>query len=74
MDDASPPVEPKPKARRGFACLSIERRRAAAAKGGASVPSHKRSFSKSKDLAASAGSKGGRATRKTTRPKDEPEA
>lgn len=69
MDDAvSPPVEPKPKARRGFACLSIERRRAAAAKGGASVPAHKRSFSKSKDLAASAGSKGGKATRKRAAP------
>lgn len=49
----------KPKLRRGFACMTPEKRREISTKGGASVPSHKRSFSKDKDLAASAGKKGG---------------
>ena len=38
-------------------------------KGGAAVPSHKRAFSKDRDLAASAGQKGGEATRTIGRTK-----
>ena len=49
----------KPKAKRGFACLSPERRREIARKGGASVAPDKRSFATNRDLAASAGQKGG---------------
>lgn len=45
--------------KRGFAGLSPERRREIARKGGSSVPSDKRSFSKDRSLARSAGSKGG---------------
>ena len=48
------------KARRGFAAMDPEKRRAIAAKGGASVPAEKRSFAMSKNLASQAGSKGGR--------------
>lgn len=51
----------KPKSRRGFAAMSPDRRREIARKGGASVPSEKRSFAKDRDLAASAGYKGGKA-------------
>jgi general stress protein YciG len=50
---------PRPKARRGFAAMSPEKRREIARKGGAAVPSEKRSFSQSPDLAAKAGRKGG---------------
>lgn len=53
----------KPRARRGFAAMNPERRREIARKGGASVPSEKRSFAKNRDLAASAGRKGGEASR-----------
>jgi general stress protein YciG len=49
----------RPKAKRGFAAMSPEKRREIARKGGASVPSEKRSFSQSPDLAAKAGRKGG---------------
>lgn len=49
----------KPKARRGFAAMNPERRREIARKGGAGVPAHKRSFATNRDLAASAGKKGG---------------
>ena len=59
-----PPVDTgKPKARRGFAAMNPERRREIARKGGASVPSEKRSFAKDRDLAANAGRKGGEASR-----------
>lgn len=51
---------PKP---RGFAALSPERRREVAASGGAAVPADKRSFSQSRALAQSAGSKGGQTPR-----------
>ena len=44
---------------RGFAALSPERRREIAAKGGASVPADRRSFSQDRDLAARAGTIGG---------------
>lgn len=53
----------KPKARRGFAAMNPERRREIARKGGASVPSEKRSFAKDRDLAAAAGRKGGESSR-----------
>jgi general stress protein YciG len=43
--------------------MSPERRREIARKGGASVPSEKRSFAKDRALATSAGSKGGQASR-----------
>lgn len=56
-------TETKPKARRGFAAMSLEKRREIARKGGASVPGHKRSFAKDRDLAASAGRTGGEASR-----------
>jgi uncharacterized protein len=52
--------EPRPKGKRGFASMSIEKRRAIAAKGGKAVPAEKRSFSLNHDLAAAAGHKGGR--------------
>ena len=41
--------------------MNPERRREIARKGGASVPSEKRSFAKDRDLAAAAGRKGGEA-------------
>lgn len=44
---------------RGFASLSPERRSEIARKGGAAVPSAKRSFSTNSDLAREAGRKGG---------------
>ena len=50
---------PRPKAKRGFAAMTPEKRREIARKGGASVPNEKRSFSQSPDLAAKAGRKGG---------------
>jgi general stress protein YciG len=43
---------------RGFAALSLEKRKEIASKGGSSVPAEKRSF-KNVALAASAGRKGG---------------
>ena len=53
----------RPKAKRGFAAMSAERRREIAARGGASVPAEKRSFSQNRDLAASAGRTGGSVSR-----------
>lgn len=62
----------KPKARRGFAAMTPDRRREIAAKGGASVPGDKRSFAKDRDLAATAGRKGGETSRNGGRiPTDE---
>jgi len=49
-------------ARRGFAAMDKTRQREIARKGGASVPDEKRSFSQDRDLAASAGRKGGEAS------------
>ena len=46
-------------AKRGFASMSIELRRAIASKGGKSVPAEKRLFSARRDLASRAGRKGG---------------
>jgi general stress protein YciG len=49
--------------RRGFAAMDPERRREIARRGGASVPSEKRSFAQDRSLAANAGRKGGAASR-----------
>ena len=54
----------KTKGLRGFAALDPEKRREIAARGGASVPKDKRSFSKDAALAARAGSVGGSASRR----------
>lgn len=54
---------PQPRGRRGFAAMDPEKRREIARKGGASTPPDKRSFSKNRDLASSAGKKGGSAPR-----------
>ncbi len=45
--------------KRGFASMDPQRQREIARKGGASVPSEKRSFSQDRQLAAKAGRKGG---------------
>ena len=45
--------------KRGFACMTPERRLEIARKGGLSVPREKRAFSTSKELAQEAGRKGG---------------
>ncbi|PVM83377.1 KGG domain-containing protein [Caulobacter endophyticus] len=52
-------TETSSKSKRGFAAMSPDRRRAIAAKGGASAPAEKRSFSQNRDLAVSAGRAGG---------------
>lgn len=48
--------------------MSPARRTEIAKKGGSSVPAHKRSFARDKDLASSAGRKGGEASRRGGRP------
>ena len=48
--------------KRGFASMDIERQREIASKGGRSVPAEKRSFSQDRELASSAGRKGGQST------------
>lgn len=48
--------------KRGFASMDPQRQREIARKGGASVPSEKRSFSQDRSLAAQAGRKGGEAS------------
>jgi general stress protein YciG len=45
--------------KRGFASMDQEKQREIARKGGASVPSHQRSFSRNHELAVMAGRKGG---------------
>jgi general stress protein YciG len=55
---------------RGFAAMDPEKRRAIAAKGGASVQAENRSFSKNPELAASAGQKGGQAPRVSKKAND----
>ena len=47
------------KSRRGFALMTPERQREIARKGGKSVPSEQRSFTKNPELASTAGRKGG---------------
>ena len=56
---------------RGFAALSPERRLEVARKGGAAVNPENRSFSRNKDLAISAGRKGGEASKGGGRTKRE---
>lgn len=68
---STPPDPKKPKARRGFGAMDPEKRRRIAAKGGGAVPAHKRSFAKDRALAASAGRKGGEASRGGGRPRDD---
>jgi len=50
---------PRIKQRRGFAAMDPARRREIASKGGQSVKAENRSFSKDRELAATAGKKGG---------------
>ncbi|BDL40267.1 MAG: general stress protein [Methylobacteriaceae bacterium] len=45
--------------------MNIERQREIASKGGRSVPADKRSFSQDRELASSAGRKGGQSTGRT---------
>lgn len=64
----SPSPEPSmtslpPKGRQGFASMPPEKVRAIAKLGGAAVPPTKRSFTQNRDLARTAGAKGGRSTR-----------
>ena len=58
--------------KRGFASMDPERQREIARKGGASVPSEKRSFSQDRSLAAQAGRKGGEASHGARNAKDDP--
>lgn len=55
----NPVTDSPPKARRGFACMTQERRAEIARMGGKSVPAEKRSFSRDRSLAETAGRKGG---------------
>ena len=57
------PAIKKPKQRRGFSAMDPAKRKLIAAKGGAAVPAHKRSFAKDKNLAVAAGRLGGEASR-----------
>jgi uncharacterized protein len=50
----------KSKSKRGFASMSLEKRREIARKGGKAVPAEKRSYAQNPDLAAKSGQKGGR--------------
>jgi general stress protein YciG len=68
LQDPPPEQAPKPKQHRGFAAMDPERRREIARQGGAAVAPANRSFAKSKELAASAGKKGGSASRGGGRP------
>lgn len=58
----------KPRAKRGFGAMDPEKRRRIAAKGGGSVPAHKRSFARDRTLATNAGRKGGKAGKGGGRP------
>lgn len=52
-------MDQKKPALRGFAAMSLEKRREIASRGGKAIPPEKRSFSRDRDLAAAAGRKGG---------------
>ena len=67
MDSGTQDQRGRP-SRRGFAAMDPERRREIARRGGASVPSEKRSFAQDRGLAASAGRKGGSVSRGGGRP------
>lgn len=66
MPDGQTPQRPGV-SKRGFASMDPARQREIARKGGASVPSEKRSFSQDRSLAASAGRKGGESSHGTRR-------
>jgi general stress protein YciG len=51
----------KPKSKRGFASMSLEKRQEIASKGGQSVRKENRSFSRDRELASTSGRKGGTA-------------
>ena len=70
MAEGQPIPRPSGISKRGFASMDPERQREIARKGGASVPSEKRSFSQDRCLAAEAGRKGGEASHGTRRPED----
>jgi general stress protein YciG len=53
-------ADPPKKGKRGFASMSVEKRREIARKGGLAVKVENRSFSKNNDLAKTAGKKGGK--------------
>ena len=55
---------PTTKKPRGFAAMSPERRAEIAAMGGRSIPAEKRSFSQNRELARTAGIKGGETSRR----------
>lgn len=60
IDGQTPPAPPAA-LKRGFATMDGSRHRAIASKGGSSVPTEKRSFSRDRELAIRAGRKGGQA-------------
>jgi uncharacterized protein len=64
MTHASPE---QPKKKRGFASMSLDRRREIASMGGRSTPDANRSFSRRRDLASEAGRKGGLASGRNRR-------
>lgn len=57
--------------KRGFGGMSPEKRREIAAKGGRSIPAHKRSFSRDAELASRAGRIGGSKRGKNRKAKQE---
>lgn len=59
--DGQTPPAPPTTLKRGFATMDGSRHRAIASKGGSSVPTEKRSFSRDRELAVRAGRKGGQA-------------
>jgi uncharacterized protein len=61
--------EIRAKQHRGFALMTPEKRKEIAARGGSAVPAHLRSFTQSRELAASAGKKGGSTSRGGGRPR-----
>jgi general stress protein YciG len=58
----------KPNSNRGFAGMSLEKRRKIASMGGKSVLKENRSFSRDRELASTAGKKGGSAVKDENRP------
>lgn len=61
------PPDPKVAKPRGFAAMSPEKRKQAAAKGGGAIRSGLRGFAANPELARAAGAKGGKAVPKTKR-------
>lgn len=62
-------TDEKPKARRGFAAMSLERRTEIARLGGLATPPEKRSFARDRDLASMAGREGGKRGHSGGRPR-----